>query len=96
MSLPPRTLDTMSDAIAMSSPNWRTSKRAKAAAQKRLSVALFGDYDLKGERQKPTTEEQKANKLQYAAFLRGLAARGMKPRAFIKEALRLEAEAEAL
>ncbi len=44
--LPTRTADTMSDAIAMSSPNGRMSKRAKAAATERLRVSLFGKEGL--------------------------------------------------
>lgn len=41
--LPARTADTMSDAIALDSPNGRMSKRAKDAASRRLAVALFGE-----------------------------------------------------
>lgn len=92
--LPDRTCDTMSDAIALSSPSGRISKRARAAAEKRLSAALFGDGSFN--RPEPTIEELKAAKLQYAAFLRGLAKAGMKPRVHTRLAERLEAEAAAL
>lgn len=60
MSLPPRTLDTMSDAIAIASPNGRMSKRAKEAAEKRLSEALFGPGGLTREKlMGEVTPEQK-------------------------------------
>lgn len=45
--LPPRMADTMSDAIAMSSPNGRMSKRARKVAEKKLSTSLFGEDGLK-------------------------------------------------
>lgn len=41
-ALPERNADTMSDAIAISSPNGRMSKRAHDAAMKRLAEKLFG------------------------------------------------------
>lgn len=90
--LPARTADTMSDAIALGSPSGRMSKRAKAAAQKRLGDALFGNYDPT-KRAPETPAEKKERLINYAKFLRGLAAGGMKPRAYIREAKRLEAEA---
>jgi hypothetical protein len=95
MSLPKRTADTMSDAISISSPNGRVSKRAKEAAVQRLANALFGDVrDLRGEPAKqPSLREMF---LEQAARLRDLAARGMNRRAHTKEADRLEAEAEKL
>jgi hypothetical protein len=95
VNLPKRTADTMSDAIALSSPNGRMSKRAKDDAVKRLGLALFGDGSgsLKGETVQPSKREQL---LAQAARLRELAARGMKTRAFTKEAERLEAEADAI
>lgn len=40
--LPPRTADTMSEAIAMSSPSGRMSRRAYAQASRRLAESLFG------------------------------------------------------
>lgn len=95
MALPKRTADTMSDAIAIASPNGRMSKRALAAAQRRLAIALFGTNgdDLKGKCQQPTERERL---LQQAARLRDLAARGMSRKAFTKEADALEAQAAQL
>lgn len=94
MTLPPRTADTMSLAIAISSPSGRMSNRARKAAQRQLSVALFGE----GGYQKPSPPQptKKERLLQQAARLRDLAARGMRPRAFIRDAQALEAEAAAL
>jgi hypothetical protein len=91
MSTPKRTADTMSDAIALSSPNGRMSKRAKAAAVKRLGQALFGDGScLKVETQQPSERERV---LRQVAILRDLAQRGMRTKAYLREAERLEAEA---
>jgi hypothetical protein len=42
--LPKRTADTMSEVIALTSPDSKISKRADKAATKRLGKALFGDY----------------------------------------------------
>jgi hypothetical protein len=42
--MPARTADTMSDAIALSSPNGHMSKRAKDAATARLGRALFARW----------------------------------------------------
>lgn len=83
-----RSLDTMSDAIALSSPSGRMSKRARVAAQERLRVALFGVGGL----QKPMCPQpdEKTRLLREAANLRELAARGMKARAFVKRAEELE------
>ncbi len=91
--LPPRTADTMSDAIALSSPSGRMSKRARAAAEKRLAKALFGDESLKGE-DVPTPKSVILRRT--AANLRGLAERGMKPRAYKKKVEELEREATKL
>jgi hypothetical protein len=100
MNTPHRTADTMSEAIALSSPSGRMSGRARRAAQKRLSVALFGPTGLTREQltgvQPPTNAQQATRKREYAQFLRGLAAGGMKPRAHIREAMKLEAEANEL
>lgn len=89
--LPARTADTMSFAIAMSSPSGRMSKRAKQAASERLRVALFGENGLP----EPSCKQpsQKEYLLQRASMLREMAARGLKPRALVKEAARLELEA---
>lgn len=84
----------MSDAIALSSPSGRMSTRARAAAQQRLGRALFGPGGLQRE---PTPQPSERDRLlAQAARLRDLAARGMKPRAYSKEAARLEALARAL
>ncbi len=40
--LPKRNADTMSEAIAFSSPSGRMSKRARTQANKRLALMLFG------------------------------------------------------
>ncbi len=92
--LPERTLDTMSEAIALSSPSGRMSKVAKKRAQKRLSTALFGEGGLAGPTVKQPTEKE--HLLRKATELRDLASRGMRPRAFVKEAARLEALAAQL
>ena len=89
-----RTFDTMSDAIAISSPSGRISKRALAAAQKKLSVDLFGPGGLERPKCKQPTEKESL--LRHAAQLRDLAARGMRPRVFIKDAVVLEAKAALL
>lgn len=98
MILPTRTADTMSNAIALSSPSGRMSKRARRAAEKRLHDALFGTepYSLKGEDKPPTPTESAARLRNYAAFLRGLADRGMRPRVHRREAERLDREAAAM
>ncbi len=44
--LPKRTANTMSEAIALASPSGKMSKRARQAAEKRLSEALFGPNGL--------------------------------------------------
>jgi len=93
---PPRTADTMSDAIAMSSPNGRMSGRARKAAEKRLWVALFGEgpVNLRGEGPPPPTKKEQL--LAHAARLRDLADRGMSTRRFMREAAKAEAEAALL
>lgn len=92
--LPARTSGTMVDAIALSSPCGRMSKRARKVAERRLSVALFGESGLiPAERPKADPKE---SLLRRAKELRELAARGMSKRAFTREAERLQAEAEAL
>ena len=94
-ALPLRTANTMSDAIALSSPNGRMSGRARKTAQDRLSLALFGEGGL----QHPQLSAQPSKRdllLQQAARLRDLATRGMRPRANVRDAIALEAEAAAL
>lgn len=94
MSLPPRTANTMSDAIALSSPSGRMSKRARREAERRLHLALFGPGGLQ-----PTPAPQPSQRerlLRQAARLRDLANRGMSTRRFNREADRLEAQAREL
>lgn len=88
---PARTPDTMIEAIAQSSPSGSMSKRARTAAQERLSTALFGEGGLqKPEVPQPTESEALRRQAQE---LRGLAARGMKPKAYRAQADQLEARA---
>lgn len=84
--------DTLLEAIALSSPDGRMSKRARAAASERLRVALFGPAGLAGPKlpDPPTRAEQLRRR---AATLRDLAARGMRRRAYTAAAERLEREA---
>ena len=79
---------TMVDAIALSSPSGHMSKRSRRAAQERLRIALFGIDGLP----KPTCPQpsERERMLLSAKNFRELAARGMKPRAYLKEAMRLE------
>lgn len=97
-NLPARTADTMSDAISISSPNGRVSKRAKDAAIDRLAVALFGTNSTREDfTGGPTPQPSRAERLlAQAAQLRDLANRGMSTRKFNREADRLEAEAAHL
>jgi hypothetical protein len=91
-NLPPRTPDTMSDAIALSSPSGRMSKRARKAAEARLAKTLFGNW-----KPEPTPQPTQAESLlRRAAILRDLAARGMSTRAFNREADKLEKKAKDL
>jgi hypothetical protein len=87
--LPKRTADTMSEAIAISSPNGRVSKRAKEEAVKRLHKVLFGEGGLQPEPVAQPSERERL--LAQIAHLRNLAARGMSTKKFTKEADRLEA-----
>jgi hypothetical protein len=93
-SLPPRTFDTMSEAIALSSPSGRMSGVAKRRADERLRKALFGEEGLQGPVAVQPSEVDRL--LRQATELRGLAARGMKPRAYLKKALELEARVAGL
>jgi hypothetical protein len=92
--LPSRTLDTMGEAIALSSPSGRMSKRARKAAERRLSTALFGEGGLAPPRVSQGDPVEAL--LRRAMELRDLAARGMRPRAHVKEAERLEAQASEM
>lgn len=70
------------------SPSGRMSKRARAVALKREAARLFPpDFDWSRAIPQPTKREQL---LRQATHLRDLAAQGMKPRAYRKEAERLE------
>ena len=92
--LPPRNANTMSEAIALSSPSGKMSKAARERANKRLSLALFGQNGMPF----PTSRIplRKEVLLRQAAQLRELANRGMKPKAYLKHAEGLEAEANKL
>ena len=70
------------------SPSGHMSKRARQAALKRETGRLFAGVSLKGEVAQPSERERL---LRQAKTLRDLASRGMKPRAYAKEADRLEA-----
>lgn len=83
--------DTMLEAIALSSPSGRMSKAARRRAEERLRVELFGPHGLEGP--KATQPAERDVLLRQAAELRGLAARGMKPRAYLKRAEELERRA---
>ncbi len=86
-------MDAMLEAIAISSPSGHIPKRALREAQERIRQSLFGD----GLAWPKCPEPPKAVTLRrQAATLRGLAERGMKPRAYLKRAIALEAEANAL
>lgn len=94
-SLPERTADTMSEAISLSSPSGSMSKRAREAANKRHSEALFGPGGLPTP-SGPAQPSYKESLLAKAAELRDIASRGMSTKKYTKEAQRLEAEAEKL
>jgi len=70
------------------SPSGHVSKRSKDAADERNRVALFGPGGLKG----PQVEQpsEKTRLLKKAGELRDLASRGMKPRAYLAHAEKLE------
>lgn len=80
------------------SPNGRMSKRARKAAMDREAKRLFeGVTSLTGEyTQEQINEQKRQHNLNYAAFLRDLAAKGMNPKKHLKLAIQLEAEAEQL
>lgn len=69
------------------------SKRARAAANERLRRELFGDGF---KRHTPEQPSQVEALITQAKRLRELAARGMKPRAYLKQAEALEARARDL
>lgn len=89
-----RSADTMSEAIAISSPSGRMSKAARKRAVARLSKELFGEGGLQPpEPEQPTKAESLRRQ---ARELRELAKRGMKPRAYLMKAQELEAKADFL
>lgn len=77
------------------SPSGRISKRAKRVAMAREAARLFppGFWDRPKKTEAGQRAEQKRALLRKAKELRELAARGMCPRKFVKEAERLEAQA---
>ena len=91
---PERTPDTMSMAIEMTSPSGSISKRALKAAQKRLSLALWGEEGLQAPTCPQPTEYERL--MREAANLRDLASRGMHPRSFVKQAEKLESQASEI
>ncbi|MEN6535028.1 MAG: hypothetical protein ABFD89_15290 [Bryobacteraceae bacterium] len=94
---PPRTADTMSDAIAMSSPSGKMSKRASRAADEGLKTDLFGAGGLQKPQAPPSTPQEQAETLRMQANdLRALADRGMRPRVHRKRAAELDSQADSL
>lgn len=84
--------DTFVDIIALTSPSGRMSKRALKAAQARLGKELFPDSLASPSCPQSSNAEYL---LRQAAELRSLAARGMKPRSYLRKAEALEREALA-
>lgn len=84
----------MSEAIALSSPSGRMSKRSRKLAEDRLRESLFGPNGLPEPFVPQPSERERL--LRQAAQLRDLASRGMKPRAYLKKAQELEAKAALL
>ncbi len=82
--------DTFVDIIALTSPSGRMSKRAFKAAQARITKELFPDGLAAPSCPQPSKAERL---LRQAAELRSLAARGMKPRSYLRKAEALEREA---
>lgn len=76
------------------SPSGKVSKRAREAALERAARDIFGPEGLRPE--PPKMESEIENLERRAATLRGLAQRGMKPKAYRAEADALEAEAMRL
>ena len=75
------------------SPSGRVSKRAEAAAKERARRELFGDGLAYPTVPQPTEAESLRR---WAATLRSLAERGMKPKAYARKAAELEARADEL
>lgn len=85
--------DTMVTAISLTSPSGRMPKRALRAAQESLRRDLFGDGLQVSMPAQPTEAESLRRN---AKQLRELAGRGMKPRAYLKQAAQMEARAAEL
>ncbi len=98
MPLPIRTADTMSMVIGMTSPSGKMSKAAKRRAKRQLEVALFGQkgFNEVVANRLPAQPSEKERLAREAKDLRDLAARGMKVRAFTKQAEILEAKLTTL
>lgn len=94
LKLPLRNADTMSMAIEMSSPSGHMSKRAHAAAVKRLAFALWGTKGMPCPTCKQPTKYETL--MRQAGEFRELAGRGMHPRSYIKQAEMHEAMAKAI
>lgn len=80
--LPKRTVDTMSDVIALSSPDGKMSSRARETASKNIGKRLFGDYtpDIRY----PDKVASRLKDLHYAILLIGFVNRGSKKRKYRK------------
>lgn len=90
---PERSLDTMSEAIALSSPSGKMSKRARAQADERFRRMLFGDGLPYPTCPQPSEREKL---LRDAKMFRGLAGRGMSPRQYNRQTAQLEERAGQL
>jgi hypothetical protein len=92
--------DAMVEAIALSSPSGRMSKRVRKRAERRLELELFGPGGMSEAIRPRSRELTKAERIEHlrqrAADLRHLADGGMRPRVHNKEAARLEREAGRL
>ena len=75
------------EAIALTSPSGKMSKRALKAAQERLRRDLFGPGLEYPSCTQPSDREAM---LRQAQALRSLAARGLHPRRYLKRAIALE------
>ena len=75
------------------SPSGKMSKAARKRAIQRESSRLFEGVNISPKIEQPTEKEYL---LRQASQLRELAARGMKPRAYLKRALELEEKANGV
>lgn len=66
---PPCSADTMSQAIALSSPSGRMSKRARCAAEQRLAKELFDDLGPAGLKGQPSPGPSNATRLRQHAVM---------------------------